>query len=109
MLGFAVCRLTRIQITAHSSFEFRSCNPVISDRLEVFTLGTCLFGFCAKELKIINLHRVIVNETFVEDSTLAGQKFVFIETSDLPFAHELVPQLSYLRANVNCQCFKLVL
>jgi len=42
--------LARIQITAYSSFEFRSCNPVISDCLKVFALGTRFFGFCAKEL-----------------------------------------------------------
>src|SRR5580700_8442185 len=106
---FAVFQLARIQITAHSSFEFRSANPVIPDRLKVFALGTRLFGFRAKELKILNLHRVILRETFFEDSALAWQKLVSIETSDLSFAGEFVPQLSDLRANVNCQCFELIL
>src|SRR5260370_22583139 len=104
-----MCRLVRIQITAHSSFELRSSNPVVSGGIDVFALGTGLFSSCREQLKISDLHRVIVNETFVQDSTLARQKLISIETSDLPFARELVTQLSYLRADINSQRFKVVL
>ena len=51
---------------------------------------------CRKELKIPDLHRVIVKETFVQDLTLARQKLVLIETSDLSFACKFVTQLPYL-------------
>ena len=53
------------QITAHSSFELGSSNPVVSDGIDVLALGTRLFSFCRKELKIPDLHRVIVKETSV--------------------------------------------
>src|ERR1700727_1005096 len=70
--AFAFSVETWIKAAADFSFQVYFRDPVVSDCLNVFALGSCFFLFYREKLIVPDFHRIVIEKAFIQNPTLVG-------------------------------------